>query len=611
MSLPLTKTGYLLRSAPWLLALGYLLAIGLLSWQFHLQRAYKISELTEILPNHQQQTVSLGLIRGVPPDGTEYIFQHTFSHRDNEALALFLPRYASDADVQLNGVSIHQRAISYSAKHTYVPTLVTLPLELLQAEHNQLRIILYGYNRATSLSQFYLGPLEQIEPLYQQFHFMRVPLMQWAWIITVIVALFMGTIWLVRRQLTEYGWIALAFTSVAIYLESFIRSSEPAFPYFYHWQFFAGRAVFIVAFLIFTHRILHLNRRRFELIMAGLFTLIFAIGLGLVLLDHFSDFVTLELLTSTPLTLVLLGYICWCLWASIRRANKTYLHWFLVSGLCALALGFHDVLVVLDIQHPLVRDFYLSQYAILLTVVGYGGVMVHRMAAALLNSEELNIELTRQVDRKTIELQQAAEARLVQDKKLLLYDERQRILADMHDGVGGQLVNLLAANREAALGQTQMTHELDRILADLRLVLDALSPAGEELITALARLKERYTPLLKHANIELHWKIDFDIEAIPLPPSLTINALRLVQEAIQNSIKHAQANNIWLQLIPSKDGYRLSITDDGVGYATDSTSGHGTKTMQQRALVLNGSLTISTPSSGGTQVKLDFPPYAP
>ncbi len=606
--MPVLKFSHLSRSVPWLLALVYMLAIGMLSWQFHLQRDYKISELTELLADGQQQQIPLGMVRAIQPGGQQYTFEYRFAHHNGQPMALFLPRYASDVDIQLNAVSIHQHATSFSARHTYWPTLVPLPRELLQHDDNQLQITLIGYNRAASISQFYLGPLQQIEPLYQRFYFWRVPLMQWAWVITVIVALFMGTIWLTRRQLSEYGWIALAFATVAIYLESFIRTSEPAFPYFYHWQFFAARAVFIVAFIIFTHRILNLKRRRLEQLIAGLFTLIFTLGLGLVISGQFSNFVSLELLTSTPLTLILLGYIGWCLATAIRRSNKTYLHWFLVSSLCALTLGLHDVLVVLDIQHPLIRDFYLSQYAILFTVIGYGGVMVHRMAAALLSSEELNTELTRQVIKKTGELQAAAQIKMTQDKKLLLYAERQRIMADMHDGVGGQLVNLLAANRNETLKPAEISRELDLILADLRLVLDALTPAGEELISALARLKERYNSILKHVNIQLHWQIDLAIETIPMPPSLTINILRLIQEAIQNSIKHARADNIWLHLSPAEMGYSLTLKDDGIGLNEHLTMpGHGTKTMQQRAMAVNGRLIISTPSSGGTQVKLDFP----
>lgn len=606
--IPAKPASLLLYSAPWLLALFYLIALGMLGWQFHLQRDYKLTQLNELLADGTSQNVKLGMVRRINTGVSSFTFEHKFSDDQEQPLAVFLPRYASDVDLQLNGVSIRQHDISYLARHTYWPTLIPLPVELLQADNNQLKITLLGYNRAAALSQFYLGPRQQLEPLFEQFYFWRVPFMQWTWVITAIVALFMGTIWLVRRQLKEYGWIALAFISVAIYLESFVRTTEPLFPTFYHWQFFAARAVFIVAFTVFTHRILNLKRRRFEQCITLLFAIIFAIGLGLIITGNFNRFAILELLTSTPLTLFLLAYIGWCFLAAIRRNNKTYLHWFFVSSLCALILGMHDVMVVLDVQHPLIRDFYLAQYAISFTVIGYGGVMVHRIASALLNSEELNTELVHQIDIKTSELEIATRNKLEQDKKLLLYAERQRVMADMHDGVGGQLVSLIAANRNKSMQPESVTQELDQILADLRLVLDALSPAGEELITALARLRERYTPLLKHANIGLQWSIDPNLEAIPMPPSLTINALRLVQEAIQNSIKHAQASNIGLQLVSTMDGYRLTVTDDGIGVDNESAvAGHGSQTMLQRAMVLNGTLEITSPSSGGTEVSLTFP----
>jgi len=600
-----------LYGVPWALALLYLIALGMLSWQFHLQRDYKITELTEILTDGQSQKTKLGMVRRIDTGVFPFTFEHKFVHQQEQPLALFLPRYASDVDIHLNGISIREHDVSYLARHSYWPTLVQFPNELLQS-NNQLKITLLGYSRVAALSQFYLGPRQQLEPLYKQFYFWRVTFMQWTCVVAIIVALFMGTIWLVRRQLSEYGWVALAFASISIHLAGFVRISEPLFSNYYYWTILAVRALFIITFIVFTHKILHLNRPRLERWIAALFAIIFALGLGFVIAGNFSRFVTLELLIGTPLILILLAYISWCFLTAIniRHNNKTYLHWFLVSGLCALVLGFHDVLVVLDVQHPLVRDFYLAHYAISFTAIGYGGVMVHRMASALLNSQELNTELRRQVDKKTSELETAAENKLLQDKKLLLYDERQRIMADMHDGVGGQLVNLLAANRGNTLSQNEINQELDLILADLRLVLDALTPSGEELIAALARLKERYTSLLKHANIQLHWDVDINIDAIRMPPSLTINILRLMQEAIQNSIKHARASNISLQLVAEADGYSLSITDDGIGM-TNTSPGHGTKTMQQRALAINGKLQVSQPSGGGTQVKLTFPAPLP
>ncbi len=597
-----------IKTLPWIVALGYLLLVASLGWSFHKIEAFKIDSVAEVSTDGQSSPVELGLFRISKEHSKTSLFQLTFeSTADTPRLAVFLPRLSSDARISVNGTLLQLDKVSYRARHQYQPQLIAIPEQVLNTgQPNLLNIELHAHGPAMLLSKFYLGPQVNLEPTYRYFYFFRTGLVHSALAITLLLAIFMATFWLVRPQFNEYGWLALAFLAFNYYLLSFAQTSEAVHFQLYSWSYLLARGVFVWAFVLFVHRFLQLHRRRFEYFIGGFFALVFGIGLILVLRDQYVAFLQLTFFTSLPMVLLIIAYVCVVLSYALIKSGHVYLHWLLVGSLFGLLLGAHDALVLFDWQHWLIRDFYISHYSILFIAAGYGGVLVHRVARALFNSEDLNVELNRLLDIKTSELEQAASARLQQEKQLTLYAERQRILADMHDGVGGQLVGLLAASRDGRLNQQTVTEELDLILADLRLVLDALTPAGEELVMALARLRERYTALLGHADIQLHWRIDPGIDAINMPPSLTINILRLIQEAIQNSIKHAQADNITLQLTGTAELYTLTIADDGIGI-NNATPGHGTKTMQQRAMAVNGNLEISTAAEGGTRITLGFP----
>lgn len=593
---------------PWLTALGYLYLIGSLGWAFHQIETYRIDHISIADSSGQLSDVPLGYFRAVEryPDTTQLSLTFDTPEHDRP-LAVFLPRLSSDIQVSVNQQVLQVERISYKAKNVYRPLLIPIPDQALRnGQSNTLDIRLQAHGPVMVLSKFYLGPQASLEPVYRYFYFFRHDLVISTFAITLLIAVFIFTIALVRSQFNEYVWLALAFLAFAYHLFSFIRVSEPEYFQLYTWSYLFARAVFFWAFVLFIHRFLQYHRRWLENLLGGFFVLVFAAGLVMIANDQYRDFLSLTFFTSLPMVLLVIAYVSVVLLHALLKNRHVYLHWLLAGSLFGLLLGIHDILVLFDVQHLLVRDFYIAHYAILFMAAGYGGVLVHRVALALLNSEDLNLELNRLLKIKTRELEQASQQRLQQEKQLTLYAERQRIMADMHDGVGGQLVSLLAASRDGELNQQAVTSELDQILADLRLVLDALTPAGEELITALARLKERYTPLLAHAGIQLEWRIDSDIEAIPMPPSLTINALRLVQEAIQNSIKHANPSNIRLQLERADNGYRLVIEDDGAGIGNNA-AGHGTSTMQQRAIAVHGQLSISSPPDGGTRVILNFP----
>ena len=91
--------------------------------------------------------------------------------------------------------------------------------------------------------------------------------------------------------------------------------------------------------------------------------------------------------------------------------------------------------------------------------------------------------------------------------------------------------------------------------------------------------------------------------------ALADHLYRLAQEAVTNAIKHGRARNITIGLAVVKGGGVLTIRDDGCGFdvASESQSGLGLRTMNYRAKMIGGSLSVQSSPNGGTVVSCLFP----
>ena len=117
-------------------------------------------------------------------------------------------------------------------------------------------------------------------------------------------------------------------------------------------------------------------------------------------------------------------------------------------------------------------------------------------------------------------------------------------MRDMHDGVGGHLVSLLAMieadrRRPAELG-TVVREALD----DMRLMIDSFEPVDDDLNAVLAMWHDRLAPRLRGAKVTLHWDVDLLPEVPGLTPARVLHVLRILQEAVTNAIRHGQAREV-------------------------------------------------------------------
>jgi signal transduction histidine kinase len=131
----------------------------------------------------------------------------------------------------------------------------------------------------------------------------------------------------------------------------------------------------------------------------------------------------------------------------------------------------------------------------------------------------------------------------------------------------------------------------------------ALESGG--LPAALAQLAQS-TQSLQPLNCSFSSTPDIQISA----PLLAINLYPVAQEAVNNALKHSQAAHIWMELSRLDDGYRLSISDDGIGIdlsKLEHARGLGMHNLRYRASLLGGAFALERNAHGGTTLTVTCP----
>jgi len=186
--------------------------------------------------------------------------------------------------------------------------------------------------------------------------------------------------------------------------------------------------------------------------------------------------------------------------------------------------------------------------------------------------------------------------------------ERQRIMQDMHDGLGSQLMSSLMLVERGALSNEQVAQILRESIDDMRLAIDALAAEETDLGSALGNLRYRIEPRLRAAGIELAWDARNLPEEIGLHPDAVLPILRIVQEALNNALKHSGARVARVTFDTSRVGdaqyLDIRIADNGRGMSTEGVGGRGLLNMRNRAQRIGAQLNIVSAPGSGTVVHL-------
>jgi signal transduction histidine kinase len=298
-----------------------------------------------------------------------------------------------------------------------------------------------------------------------------------------------------------------------------------------------------------------------------------------------------------------------CLPLVLRDAvvEKRLVAWaLLAAGTMAIVAGAHDLLLVrMSLLGGAATT--LMPHAVFVFVLILGALIVDRYSQTVVAFRQLNASLAAQVARREDQLREAFETVRTQQQEQAVLLERQRMMRELHDGVGSHLVRLLNIVVQPSSTRAMLEEHVKFALDEMRMAVDSLQPGHDDLATVLATLRYRLQGRLDAAGIALTWDVE-QMPAVPMTAQEALQLQRIVLEAFTNVLKHAHARTILLHVIPTAigSGVCVEISDDGCGLQKEpeKQEGHGLANMRWRAESIGAQLVIGQALPQGTRIVL-------
>jgi signal transduction histidine kinase len=254
------------------------------------------------------------------------------------------------------------------------------------------------------------------------------------------------------------------------------------------------------------------------------------------------------------------------------------------------ALGMTDWMLQNNVISP--EGWYFGAYTPALCFIVFGALMYRRYVTAIAEVERVNASLAERLMAREAELE--ASHRRLRDIELrqTISDERQRLMQDMHDGLGSSLISAIRSVERGDLSDARVSQILKDCLDDLKLTIDSMEPVDADLLLLLATLRFRLEPRLEGTGVNLNWEVR-EMPTLPwLNPSSALHILRIVQESIANILRHTHATEIHVSTAVVDDGVCIRIGDNGQGFDPDVAlaqgAGRGLQNQRRRAAALGG-----------------------
>lgn len=260
----------------------------------------------------------------------------------------------------------------------------------------------------------------------------------------------------------------------------------------------------------------------------------------------------------------------------------------------------------------------------LLSAISLLALFFYLRQSQALKLQQMELQRVVQLERDRLEVEvtnRTAELiELAQHLQTAREDERQRLARNLHDELGSLLTSakLDAARIKSRLANTapealellaHLVGTLNTGIALGRRIIEDLRPSSLSNLGLVAALEILAREYAAQSGVAVHCQL----EPVALRPSAELVVYRLVQEAITNITKYAQARHVWIALCTRTGQVEVSVRDDGVGFDTSTkpSSAYGLVGMRFRVGAEGGSLHLQSSPGQGTQILARLPQHTP
>lgn len=546
-----------------------------------------------------------------PLTRTQFMYQH--ERGASEPVAIYAPAHGGDIRVVVNNIVINQSTMTKPVRlNRYRSTsMAIVPPDVIQEGQNS--IVVEQYNNPTSLSALpvYVGPKEILSAASGQYlqaaQFMKTPI---AIAIITAIAMAMFLIFFAQKPARYFCLLGMFLLLLIIKNDTEWTVFDQPVIRFINYVGCLYELMALLAFSFWTSG--PKKERTVGMMICAL------VACMMLAVDLYFGLDAQETVTFRIAIFVLPGALLVLFVAKRVRDIFPTLNaeaQIVFAIIAALIVGFLSNLV--GMYYPMdVQFIYLAsittQILTAFCLVLLAGLALYfelnRYRAALGNNKSMasivaghGLEMDRQSQRLKSEIERRA-----------VLEERQRFTRDMHDGIGGQLLSLLLKARSGDVGMAEVERDVAQSLNDLRLVAASLDGADDGFVVSLQSFRERAADQLRAVNVVMDWREDEAVGFVEYGPRETLDVLRILQESITNTVRHAQASRVSVTInVDSADArLEITVTDDGTGLRADmaNAKGYGVKNMRARAARLGGALTLADATTyAGTSLHISVP----
>ncbi|MBO0613412.1 MAG: hypothetical protein RL122_2475 [Pseudomonadota bacterium] len=450
------------------------------------------------------------------------------------------------------------------------------------------------------LTNVYLGASATLEKAYYLNNLLRQDSVKVLLTTLLLAALLIGGIWLFYPARKEYLWYAIGTALWGIHSSNLVIRDIPVNDALWAASvpFTIGLSVLALVTMVYYYvPRTHLPPRRYTHPLFYLWATVLVLALPLFILPYASGaqanyhivwYSLLALLFS-----LVLAYVVQLYWQD--QTAKRLL--FVLCGFAMLVFGLHDTEVIIE-RHS--TRPYLLHFAAMFTLLTQYVLLVRRFVSSLRETQYYANNLESIVAAREQELEANYQKIRGMEQEKAVVDERERIMRDIHDGFGGDLISTLAMLERPDARISVIKENIQDALNDLRLVIDSLDFDSQDITTALGMFRSRNSRKIKQAGFELRWAVEDIATPAGFGAEKTLQLLRIVQEAITNAIKHSGGNTITVSTgtdAASEHGF-VQIADNGMGMPATYQPGKGLASMRKRAATIGAQLAFGAADNG-------------
>lgn len=595
--------------------LTILAAVTLLCAAFIFLPSREYQAISGIVPIEQAQWQSVvGSLSGeaVLPDdwvtgessvkARRYLLRFAMPEPADERMALYIPKISQHAVYFLNGEWLGQSGElePIMERHHNVPQWQEFSSARLQSQNELVIEVRANTVLQGMLSPVYVGPAHLLVDSWRLKTLLRVDWVQWVSLTMYLVSLILFLFWLNRRKDVIYAFFSFALFIWATHNLNLFVHRIPVSHRLWEAMTMATLGWTVVAILFFDFRFLNRPSPKIEKFMLGFS----ASGLLFFFLPETEQILWWGYKVWDGVLIFLGNYSMVYLIRAYRETHSRDAWLLMLVGVPILLAGLHDILLVNGFWPR--TDGLFIQYSVVPTGLLFSWFLFRRFVQSLNAAEQHAQTLAIKLAENERQLRKQFEHIKSMELQGMLSEERERIMRDMHDGIGGQLLTLQSTlNQHEEPWVSSLQSQLTSTMADFRLVINSLDPVSHELPILLGQMRAQLQTLVAAGGMNLHWDVSEAGSDQPYSPAKVLHIMRIVQEAVTNAVRHSRGQNLHVRSYERSGSVIVEIADDGCGY-TASSQGRGIENMQRRAETIDADIRIES-TGDGMRVLLTLP----